>query len=178
MRKLSLLGICVGLLLTLSVGWVVAQDEPPKPGPEHKLLKRFEGQWDATVKFAGGESKGSADYKVGLAGFWLQLHFKGEFGGAPFEGRGLTGYDRNKKKYVSTWVDSMSPSMLRMEGNFDKEGKTYTETGTGLGMDGKPMKMKSVMKFKGKDTIDFTMYNVVDGKDEQMMQIIYHRKKK
>ena len=40
-------------------------------------------------------------------GFWLLLDYKGDFGGMKFEGKGATGYDPNKKKYVSTWVDSM-----------------------------------------------------------------------
>jgi hypothetical protein len=166
--------VCLALLAPLSA----AQEGPAKPGPEHQKLKKFEGQWDATVSFPGGESKATASYKMGLGGFWLQHHFKGEFAGAPFEGRGLTGYDPRKKKYVSTWVDSMEPNLTLMEGNFDKDDKTYTETGESIGMDGQPQKMKSVFEFKGEDEIVFTMYKVADGKDEQMMRITYKRQKK
>jgi hypothetical protein len=176
MRTLLLYCLCVWLALFVQPA--LAQEGPAKPGPEHERLKKFEGQWDATVSFAGGESKATASYKLGLGGFWLQHHFKGEFAGAPFEGRGLTGYDPRKKKYISTWADSMEPNLLLMEGNFDKDGKTYTENGESPGMDGQLQKLKSIFEFKGEDEIVFTMYKVADGKDQQMMRITYKRQKK
>jgi hypothetical protein len=159
--------------------WVlpVAAQEPAKPGREHELLRKFEGEWDATVKFQGSESKAVSHNEVTLGGFWLVTHYKGEFAGAPFEGRGATGYDPAKKKYVGTWIDSMSASLLVLEGDFDKDRKTFTETGEGPGQDGKPMKMKGVYEFKDADTTVFTMYGVADGKDQEMFQITYHRKK-
>ena len=95
----------------------------------------------------------------------------------PAIARGLTGYDPHKKKYVSTWADSVAPHLMVMEGSFADDGKTFTETGEGMGPDAKLQKLKSVYEFKDKDTIVFTMYKVEGGKDEQMMQIIYKRKK-
>jgi hypothetical protein len=168
------------LILTCCVlAWPVLsradEPQPPKPGPEQDKLKAFEGDWDAVVKFGKEEIKGEATYKMGYGGFWLTQHFKGEGGG--FEGRGTMGYDPIKKKYVSTWIDSESPVMMVSEGQFDKDGKTYTETGEMAGMDGKKEKMKSVIEFKGKDTIVMTMYTVKEGKDEEMMNVTYKRKK-
>ncbi|HEV3263156.1 MAG TPA: DUF1579 family protein, partial [Gemmataceae bacterium] len=90
--------------LAVGAGPVAAQPAPPKPGPEHKMLKQFEGDWDATVAMGGQESKASSSYKLGLGGFWLTHDFRGEFGGQKFHGRGTTGYDPIKKKYVSTWI--------------------------------------------------------------------------
>jgi hypothetical protein len=168
--------LCALVVVALGLAPAKAQAQA-KPGPEHEKLKKFEGEWDAAVKFGGGESKATASYKLGMGGFWLLNHFKADFGGMPFEGRGLTGYDPRKKKYVSTWADSMEPQLTVMEGNFAADGKTFTETGEGVGPDAKLQKLKSVYEFKDKDTIVFTMYKVVDGKDEQMMQITYKRKK-
>jgi hypothetical protein len=148
---------------------------PPKPGPEHELLKKFEGTWDATVSAMGKESKATATYKLDLGGFWLTEDFKGTFEGQKFEGRGTIGFDPIKKKYVASWVDSMSPSLFVLEGTFDKDGKTLTETGEGP-MEGKMTKMKNVYEFKDKDTIIFTMYSIQDGKDQQMFRITYKRK--
>jgi hypothetical protein len=164
-------------LVVVALGVRTAAGQGPKPGPEHEKLKKFEGEWDAVVKFGGGESKASASYKLTLGGFWLQSHFKADFGGMPFEGQGLAGYDPHKKKYVSTWADSVAPHLMVMEGNFAADGKTFTETGEGMGPDAKLQKLKSVYEFKDKDTIVFTMYKVEGGKDEQMMQITYKRKK-
>jgi hypothetical protein len=155
-------------------------DEPagPKPGPEHDMLKMCVGEWDAVVEVQGlPPSKGSAVYKMELGGFWLTEAYTGEFGGQKFEGRGLTGYDPIKKKYVSTGIDSMDPNVMLMEGAFDKDGKTLALIGDGYGDDGKPAKMKSVTEFPDKDTLVFTFYTVADGKDQQMMKITYKRKK-
>ncbi len=151
--------------------------QPPKPGPEQEALKKLVGDWDASVNFMGQEEKATASFKMELGGFWLVQHFKGDFGGQKFEGRGTTGYDPIKKKYVSTWIDSMSPVMMVSEGSYDKDGKTYTEIGEGVGPDGKPGQIKSVSEFQDADTLVLTMYAVRDGKDEQMMKITYKRKK-
>lgn len=168
----------VGCWLALVALPVAAQPPMPKPGPEHEQLKqKFVGDWDVTVSFAGGESKATASYKMDLGGFWLTEDFRGDFQGQKFLGRATTGYDPLKKKYVSTWVDSMSPSLLVLEGGFDKDGKTFTETGEGPGADGKLAKLKNVYEFPDKDTIIFTMYGAKDGKDEQMMKLTYKRKK-
>lgn len=174
MRVLTV--ICCLLALVVCVLPLAAQ-QPPKPGPEHEMLKKFEGEWDATVSSMGMESKATSSIKIGLGGFWLTTDFKGEFGGEKFEGKGTSGYDPHKKKYVTTWVDSMSPTLMVMEGSFDKDGKTYTETGDSTGPDGKPMKMKSIYEFKDNDNMTFIMYNVTDGKEQEMLKITYKRKK-
>jgi hypothetical protein len=176
MRSTLLAGLCAFVLVALGVAPAAGQ-APAKPGPEHEKLQKFEGDWDATVSLGGGESKATCTYKLGLGGFWLQSHFKADFGGMPFEGRSLTGYDPHKKKYVSTWADSMEPQLTVMEGKFADDGKSYTETGESVGRDGKTQKLKSVYDFKDKDTFVFTMYKVEGGKDQQLMQITYKRKK-
>ena len=50
-------------------------------------------------------------------GLWVLSKFEGDFGGMKFEGRGQFGYDPIKKKYVGTWIDSMSPTLSVLEGN-------------------------------------------------------------
>jgi hypothetical protein len=174
--KVLILVLCAFAVAVFSLP-AGAQPPMPKPGPEHELLKKFEGEYDASMSFMGQESKGVAKYKMGLGGFWLMMHYNGDFGGSKFEGAGAWGYDPTKKKYVSTWVDSMSPSIMLMEGAFDKEGTTYTETGEGPGPDGKPQKMKSVYDLKDKDMIIFTMYNVMGDKDQEAFKITFKRKK-
>ena len=161
----------------LPVAAVRAQ-EPPKPGPELEKLKALEGTWDAAVKFAGGESKGTMTFKMGLGGLWLTSNFEGEFAGQKFSGKGFESYDGAKKKYVNVWVDSMTTAPMIMEGAFDKDGKVMTYTGEGPGEDGKLTKMKTTTEMKDKDTMVFKMYNVgKDGKDAESMTITYKRKK-
>jgi hypothetical protein len=114
---------------------------------------------------------------MGFGGFWLTEEFKGEAAGSKFEGRGTTGYDPFKKKYVGTWIDSMNPTMMVVESNYDADGKRFTGTGTGTEWDGKPMNLKTTYDIKDADNFVFTMYHVVDGKEQEAFKITYQRKK-
>ena len=149
--------------------------EAPKPGPEHEVLKKLEGTWDATMKFGGMESKGTMSYKMELGGLWLLSSFEGDFAGMKFSGKGADTYDAGKKKYVGVWLDSMSTTPMVLEGTYDKEKKAMTMTGEGPGPDGKPTKHKMVSVMPDDDTINFSMY-MGDGTDP-MMTIAYKRKK-
>lgn len=173
LRKLGAFALVCCLGVSLS-GTVYAQ-EMPKPGPEHEHLKKYVGTWDATMKMGGMDSKCTSTYKADLGGFWLSSTFDGEILGMKFQGKGMDGYDPAKKKYVSTWCDSMSPTMMVMEGAYDKDKKTLTMEGDGMGPDGKPAKNKSVTIWKDDDNYVFHMY-MGDAK-EPMFTIEYKRKK-
>jgi hypothetical protein len=162
------------MIWTTTGGGLLAQPGE-KPGPEHEKIKKLEGTWIATVKGPGGESKGTMTYKSILGGFWMASEFKGDFGGMPFTGHGMDGYDPIKKQYVEYWFDSMGPGAMVFTGTFDKTGKVLTSTAEGPGPDGKPAKWKSVSTMKDDDTMEFTM-SVGDSK-EPMMTISYKRKK-
>jgi hypothetical protein len=173
----------VVVALIAGAGAADAQDFP-KPGPEQERLKVMAGTWDGNVKctFEPGkpaqESKGVLVAKLDLGGFFLTSEFKGDLGGMPFQGRGVTGYDPFKKKYTGVWVDSMSPSLFMIEGSFDKTGKVYTELMEGPDPKGNVMKMRAVTEMKDADSMRFTMFNRgEDGKEAQMMEITYTRRK-
>lgn len=165
------------LAVTLLAGLaaVVQGQEAPKPGPEHEMLKQSEGTWDAEMKSGGDSSKGTMTWKMECGGLWLTSKFVGEFAGQKFEGRGLDGYDPQKKKFVAVWVDSMSTSPLMMEGDYNKEKKTITLKGMGPGPDGTPVKYTSVTTYKDKDHIHFAMSMGEDA--TEMLTIEYTRKK-
>lgn len=170
----SLRWVCTAAAVVLMVPAIRAQ-EGPKPGPEHEALKKLEGTWDATMKFGGAESKGTMVYKMEVGGLWLTSSFEGSFGGGKFSGKGLDSYDPAKKKFVSVWVDSMITSPMIMEGDYDKDKKTLTLTGDGIGPDGKKTKFKSVSEMKDDDTIHFSMY--MGDTKEPGFTIDYKRKK-
>jgi hypothetical protein len=159
---------------------VLAQMPPmPQPGPEHAMLKKDVGTWDATVEMfmKPGEpptvSKGTETVTM-MGGFWLLSEFKSEMMGQPFEGRGATGYDPAKKKYVGTWVDSMTPGYYTTEGTYDAATKTLTATMEGPDPSGQVTKTKETTEWKADGTRVFTMYNP-DGKTVGM-RITYKRK--
>jgi hypothetical protein len=122
-------------------------------------------------------SKGTETNSL-LGGLWLVTDFKAEMMGTPFQGHGVTGYDPNKKKYVGTWVDTMSSGLLLSESSWDAATKTMTGTTEGPDMSGQVQKMKSVVTYKDPDTRVFTMSGTgPDGKDVKFMTITYKRKK-
>ena len=147
-----------------------------KPGPEHALLQEAVGTWEATMKSPDGrEMAGTSKAVSACGGLWVLSEFHMDFGGQKFEGRGTDGYDTDKKKYVSIWVDSMSTAPMIFEGDYDKQAKTLTMTATGKGPDGKPAKFKSVSNM---DHHSFKMYLCgPDGSENLMMTIEYRRKK-
>jgi hypothetical protein len=153
----------------------VRAQEPPKPGPEHDVLKKYVGTWDTTMKIGGMEFKGTVIYKMELGGLWLGSALESDLFGQKFTARGYDSYDPAKKKYVGVWVDSMGPTPVLMEGTYDKEKKTMTMIGEGPGQDGKPTKMKSVSEMPDNDTIHMSMF-VADAK-EPMFTVTYKRKK-
>jgi hypothetical protein len=161
-----------------------AMPPAPKPGPEHAGLKQSAGTWDATIEamWAPGTpptvSKGVETSSVGMGGLWLVTDYKGEFMKEPFQGHGVTGYDPAKKKYVSTWVDSMSSALSIGESTYDPAKKTMTGSIEGADTEGKPSKMRAVTEWKDDNTRVFTMYATgPDGKEAPAMRITYKRRK-
>src|SRR5262249_23101341 len=156
----------------------------PKPGPEHDILKKDEGVWDATVEatMAPGAppavSKGVETVKATGGGLWYVSDFKSEMMGQPFEGHGVTGYDPIKKKYVGTWVDSMSSGLATSEASYDPATKSMTAWMEGPDMTGKVVKMRAVTEWKDADTRVFTLYQPgPDGKEVTGLKITYKRRK-
>ena len=108
----------------------LAQEVPAAPEltEHHQLLLKDVGTWTGTMKIwmAGPDADPMVmpieekNTKLG-DGLWVLTKFEA----GPFQGRGTIGYDTAKKKYVSTWIDNMSPVMVQMEGDYDeKTGST------------------------------------------------------
>jgi hypothetical protein len=155
----------------------------PKPGPEHEILKKDVGVWDATVESSmepGGKptvTKGVETNTMFDGGLWLVQDFKGEFFGAPFQGHGVTGYDPSKKKYVGTWVDSMTTGLSKIEGTYDPKTKTINSSMESPAPDGSMMKMRSTSEWKDDNSRVSTMYaSAGQGKEIVVMKITYKRR--
>jgi hypothetical protein len=155
----------------------------PTPGPEHAVLKDSAGSWDATVESfaAPGQppmlAKGIETGAM-VGGFWLVSDFKSEVMGQPFLGRSTLGFDPVKKKYVSTWIDSMTPSLSVGESDYDAATKTFTGWTDGIDHRGRPTRFKTVTVFKDPATRISTMsMKGPDGKEMTVMRITYTREK-
>lgn len=189
---MRMIAVCVVALALLAGAPLGAGEKkgpfvPPPPGPEHKRLGELAGTFDAKVtiyfgadKNATVTSKGTLTRQMVLGGRFLQESYDGSFGDQPFKGFGLAGYDTNKKKYVSMWVDSMSNAMMTSEGTYDAATKTYHHTGEDIEpVSGKRMKSRDVLKVVSPDEQLLEMYRTPPGGAEfKMMDIRYTRTRK
>lgn len=156
--------------------------EMPKPGPEHEMLKKDVGVWDAVVEMTGPDgtrSTSKATETVSMVGFWQVGQFKGEFMGQPFEGLGLVTWDPTKKKYVGSWIDSMTPGQSTVEADYDPARRTMSGTMEGPDMSGKVSRMRETTEWKPDGTRVFTMHapKGPDGQEPVVMRITYTRRK-
>ncbi|MEX2218282.1 MAG: DUF1579 domain-containing protein [Phycisphaerales bacterium] len=151
-------------------------------GPNHKLLEGMVGEWTTAGKFwmGPGEPMTTAGTSVNtpvLGGRYIQQKFKGDFMGQPFEGIGYTGYDNIKQKFVGTWMDSMSTSVMNSEGTWDAATKSFTFTSEFQDPAGKMVKSRETVKVVDENTHVFTMYHTEPGQQEnRVMELTYTRK--
>ena len=129
--------------------------EMSAPGKEHEALKPLVGSFTCTTKMSTApgapptESTGTVERKWILGNRYIQEEFKATMMGMPFEGIGITGYDKMQKFYHSYWIDSMGTGTWSMTGTADAAGKVLTFTGENFD----PMSMS---KKKGRSTTDMT----------------------
>ena len=182
----SWLPCAAATIVALAIGsWAKAQDSPPMPGPtkEHQLLKNDVGTWDATTKVwpqPDAEpmiSKGTEKDEL-IGGMWLVSRFEGEIFGAPYTGAGTFGYDPVEKKYVGTWVDTMSPHILTMKGDYDLATKTMTTMAEGRDpQTGQVTTSKLISRYLDENTRTFEFHAMGEnGQYQKLMEIEYKRR--
>jgi hypothetical protein len=84
-----------------------------------------------------------------IGGFWIQTEINGKMAGDPMTAIQTIGYDGSKKKFVGTWVDSMTPYLWQYEGFVDPAGKVLTlqADGPNFMADGKLTKFEDIYEF-------------------------------
>jgi hypothetical protein len=153
------------------------------PGPEHAMLAKNAGRWNATVKSwmdPQGEpevSEGTEESEMIFGGRYLSSHFKGSMMGQPYEGMGTLGYDNVKKKYVGTWFDTMSTGIMSFEGDYNPETKEMVCHGRFTdAMTGQEQQCRMVSRFVSDDQHVFEMWGPdPTGRDVKWMEITYNR---
>ncbi|HRX85346.1 MAG TPA: DUF1579 domain-containing protein [Phycisphaerae bacterium] len=190
---LACLGVAVGVARSAEEEGQGADDMSPEqakmmeaymkagtPGPEHARLTKLAGHWNAEVKFwyqpdsTPSVSKGTSDFKSILGGRYVEEAFKSDMGGVPFEGRGLSGYDNLKKKYVSLWMDSMSTSIMMLTGEWDEAQKAIVTYGEETDPMGTKWKLRSVAKEVSPTKYVYSAYRAApDGKEYKSLEVTY-----
>ena len=176
--------LSVGLLAwCAAAGWAQL---PVPPTEEHQTIAREAGVWKASLKvWMRADQKEpftseATETNTLLGPYWLLSEFKGNLGGIEFVGRGQFGYDPVAKKFVGTWIDSMTPFLATMEGQHDAEKDELTMIVTARDPEtGKNNTTTNVTRFIDEDTKVFTIHQGVEGDENrwQMMEIEYKRVK-
>lgn len=156
------------------------------PGEPHTMLAKANGNWDAEMKMwmadgaAPQVTRSSCTNKMLFGNRYQQTSFKGDFGGMPFEGISITGYDNAEKLYFSTWMDNMSTGMMTMKGSWDDATKSINFKGKMIcPANGVECEMREVYKIIDDNTHIMEMYgpDMKTGKAYKNMEIKFTRRK-
>ncbi len=154
------------------------------PGKQHKLFARLEGSWTTHTKAWMGpdeppiEGTGTCEQRMLLGGRYLQQEYTGDMMGEKFSGINVIGYDNFTKKYVSTWIDSMSSGIYCFEGTASEDGRTITQEACYDDPVRGAMTWRSISRIVDDDTMEYEMYLIPkDGKEEKAMEMTVRRRK-
>jgi hypothetical protein len=155
----------VAFFTLITAGTLGAQELPSMPAPvaEHAWLEKFEGEWVTQSTGTMGPDQppmqctGTLTSRS-LGGFWVLNEMKTDIAGDSMTGLQTIGYSEEKKKYVGTWVDSITAFMWRYEGTVDASGKVLTlqAEGPSFTTTGKMTDFQDIYEFKSKDEMVMT----------------------
>lgn len=155
----------------------------PEPAIPHQQLAREVGTWDAqmTMWTAPGAvplTTEAVETNTMLGPFWLVSEFKCDSPELPFSGRMQLGYDPQKKTFVGTWVDTMSPYIGQMTGDYDIATRSLTMVSHGTdARTGEPSTATMTTRYVDENTKVFTMHEGDAGSAGfKMMEIRYTRR--
>lgn len=155
-----------------------------QPVEQHKFLAALAGTWTAEGKcyMDPGQppmtSTGTAERTMIMDGRFCVEKYNGEMMGSPFEGMGITGFDRGTNKFTAVWLDNWGTCVMTGTGTCDASGKEFTYN---MSYFDPVMKqetnMRNVLRVINDKKHVFEMYGPgPDGKETKMMEITYTRK--
>ena len=166
--------------------------EMGKLNENHKVLAELVGDWSYTVKMwmapdsPPSESKGTATRKAAMGGRYFIADASGKFQmpgpdgkmqDIDFKGMAVDGYDNAKKKFVSSWIDSMGTGIMMAEGTYDAATKMFTYRADYDMAPGVKTKIRETVKVSDKDHHVMEWFEDRGGKEVKTMEISYARKK-
>jgi hypothetical protein len=154
------------------------------PGVPHQQLAKWVGSWTTRTRAWMGsdepptESTGACEQRMLFDGRYLQQEYTGEMMGDTFTGINLIGYDNHTKKYVSTWIDSMSTGIYCFEGMASADGKNIVQECSYDDPVKGPVVWRSVTRVVDDNTLVYEMYITPrEGREEKAMEMTVSRKR-
>jgi hypothetical protein len=151
------------------------------PGPEHKLLAKYVGEWTTKSTFtvpgqpAGEPVTGSSKIASDLGGRFFSDQSSGEMMGEPYESRHYTGYNNATKQYESVWTWTHDTGMLHMTGTSKDGGKTINWTGSYVNPAGEKEVLNAVTTHVDDNKLTIELRG--EGAEAGVMKTEYTRKK-
>ena len=152
------------------------------PGPEHAVLQPLVGRWKSVTKMWTGPgdpqvSEGTSERSWVMGGRYMVGKYAGEFGGMPFEGMEILGYDKMHGQYVATWIDNMGTGIAASSsGTWDPAARTLTILITfDDPVSGKPTTLRNLTRIVDDNSYVFSIIGKMDGKDYTQMETTYTR---
>ncbi|MCB0358781.1 MAG: DUF1579 family protein, partial [Bdellovibrionales bacterium] len=92
---------------------------------------------------------------------------------------GLIGFDKTKKRFVSTWADTMSTGLTQAEGVYNLAENTFEWSSRfSCPLTQKERSVRALTRIESRDRHVFEMYDrAPDGTLFKMMEITYERSK-
>jgi hypothetical protein len=192
--KRGLAPIFMVICLTLMAAPIPAQDTAEadmaammaagQPGEHHKHMAFQEGSWNVKGQFWMApsappmESDGTATFKWILDGRFMQQKYSSQFMGMDFQGIGTTGYDNMGKKYMATWTDNMTTSIMSETGQCDGSGKKTEWKGAMADpASGQMVSTRTEQIVESNDKFSLMSYGTgPDGSEFPIMKLVYTRK--
>ncbi len=153
------------------------------PGEVHKMLARYDGEWNEEVSMwmAPGApptmSKAVAKNEMIMGGRYQLSRAKGEMMGMPFEGMSTLGFDNAKKLFTSTWIDNFGTGTMALTGTWEAATKTINLSGKMVDpMTGNDQTVRQTFRFIDLNNQVIEMFVVVNGAEFKTMSIKLTRK--
>jgi hypothetical protein len=199
--KTATVATVLALMLTLVVGLTQASDKkaPPspqellkalaeagKPGPEHKKLQPFVGNWTFTMKVwtdpsqAPAELKGSIERKWIMDGRFVCESVRGECAktGKSFEGMGLLGYDAAQKKFTCVKACGLCGTISSGLISCDSSGYRFECVKEECcPLTGQKVKGRDEVLIENNDRIVVNIYKTINDREMKVIEIVSIRKK-
>lgn len=183
MKKLAILGVALGVAMTVLVSGVRAQ--AAETARDHAWLKQLVGEWDVQYKMymqpdqPPMEAAGSDSVRA-LGDHWIIAETKTTMMGAPFSGVLTVGYDLRKERFNATWIDSMGGHLWVYKCTLNDTGDTLTLETKGPSMESpdETARYKEVIRITGDDSRTFTSSIETEGGEWMTILSAEYRRKK
>ena len=155
----------IAVALVLASSGLAAQATKPTPGPEHKRIAFFAGQWkfEGEAKESplgpGGKFTGTETCEWFAGGFQLVCRSKGTGPKGPMTGMAIMSYDAARKAYTYYALSSLGDNIF-VRGQVQDKIWTWSDEAT---IEGKKVKFVATITEETPSSSSFKLETSVDG---------------